>query len=607
MNSVLQSAGVGLKDPVLGIGWPSSLLHDVDSKQEGRDCVEPFAIQRSSISHRALESKSWPTSRVATSLELSENYFPEAYTVDSQIPRSCLVTISSFEQSRTCDSITNVYKVLYLASYRRWRWLSLAIEIPSSSMYQATTRTTQQSHGRGWDIPMISSARLLPYSLLKKLQGSFCEAQEVHDNSTVCLSLSEGDIMKPPRLLPPSASILTSTPTGSTALAGLHDLGCDRFDEEDVIQHEMVDPPSTFYSSLIGSGKPVYEIKSIGSEPSPGMLYNIRVLHCMRGTAGCSRLIGIVTDHSQTYLKSYLIDVPRARWNLIHAAGDTSISWERREKWAYQLVHGIRRIHAQGFTIGSLPLMTMPVIDDTDSVRFWSFKERFVTGRTIGGYYPPEFRYVRNMSQTTIQSDSPKVTSKTDIFHMGTLLWLLAENKLQTRSSPVCGRMKCGAHGEDGVTFDLSHMEPIALPVLADSVPQYFQNIVDACRAEDPRERPAARAILQMFPFPITPASYNQGFEHQTQPNMETVTKAMRIGSVTCTHCHTKAILMPFYSCNVCRSADFDMCQRCYDRGMHCSDNSHLLAETGKIGSWVVVQRYHSCVNKSGVRDVTVL
>jgi hypothetical protein len=36
------------------------------------------------------------------------------------------------------------------------------------------------------------------------------------------------------------------------------------------------------------------------------------------------------------------------------------------------------------------------------------------------------------MSPTVNEADSPYVTSKTDIFHLGLLLWLLAENKPET-------------------------------------------------------------------------------------------------------------------------------------------------------------------------------
>ena len=100
------------------------------------------------------------------------------------------------------------------------------------------------------------------------------------------------------------------------------------------------------------------------------MLYAIRVLHCANGSPGFAKLIGIVTDNSRKYLKSYLIELPKAHWNMRRMAGGPSVSWERREQWAAQLVRGISQIHAHSFVVGGLHLWSVPVIDDTDSVQF---------------------------------------------------------------------------------------------------------------------------------------------------------------------------------------------------------------------------------------------
>ncbi|MCJ1279822.1 hypothetical protein MMC21_007646 [Puttea exsequens] len=240
------------------------------------------------------------------------------------------------------------------------------------------------------------------------------------------------------------------------------------------------------------------------SIPSVEMLYTIRVLHCMNGSSGFAKLIGIVTDDSRRYLKSYLVELPEASRNLIRMAGDTSVSWERREKWAVQLVQGIELMHAHGFVVGGLERWLTPFINDTDSVQFWTFKEIFKTGHTVGAYYPPEFLYVLAMPPGMDEVDSPYVTSKADMFQLGMLSWLLAENKPQTYASPVCGRMRCNGRRrkvEDrDNNCDLSHPEPIALPRLPESVPKYFRDLVDACRRADPDARPAAREILAMFP-----------------------------------------------------------------------------------------------------------
>lgn len=52
-------------------------------------------------------------------------------------------------------------------------------------------------------------------------------------------------------------------------------------------------------------------------------------------------------------------------------------------------------------------------------------------------------------------------------------------------------------------------------------------------------------------------------------------------------------------------NTDFDLCQTCYDCGMHCDDDEHMLVELGKVGSWIVPRWYHSCANgPAGERDV---
>ena len=80
-----------------------------------------------------------------TPLEASQNFFAESYTVDAQVPRSCLVVISSFEQLTRVDSRTNVYRLFHLDSFRRWQWLTLSIQIPCTSRYWAAIKTTQQT------------------------------------------------------------------------------------------------------------------------------------------------------------------------------------------------------------------------------------------------------------------------------------------------------------------------------------------------------------------------------------------------------------------------------------------------------------------------------
>ena len=395
------------------------------------------------------------------------------------------------------------------------------MQVLCSSKYWAATKVSHQK----FEGPNTASSAVLPYTLLRKIQDFLRQGEALEDNATVYLSLSDGAIVKqPPQisdagiLLPPPWSAYAS----SNAMTSLHDLGCRRYDEIEVVQIEMVDPPHCFCSSV--NGVLVYEIKFTDSVPSIEMLYTIRVLHCMNGSSGFAKLIGIVTDDSRRYLKSHLVELPRASRYLITMAANTSVSWKRREKWAVQLVQGIDRMHTHGFVVGGLVRWLTPFIDDSDSAQFWTFKERFKTGHTVGGYYPPEFLYVRSMPWEMDEADSPQVTSKADIFQLGLLLWLLAEKKPQTHASPVCQRMRCDEcrrKGEDmDNDCDLSHAEPTTLPRLADeSAPGYFRDIVDACRRADPAARPAAREILDILRSP----QENSPERHQQPDDQEQI------------------------------------------------------------------------------------
>lgn len=497
--------------------------------------------------------------------------------------------------------MTNMYRLLYLKSPRQWIWLSLSIQIPCSSGYWAPVKTTQAEY-RKWQTPTLCGAALLPSSLTTKIQDIVCQSADIRDNSRLFLSLSDNDTVqqksRTARHNTYSANPALSNPS-LDALNSLDDLGCPWYFEEQVVQIEMVDPPNCFASV---NGTLVYEIKSRDSSPDVEFLYSIEVLHCMGGVHGFAKLVGIVTDKSRTCLKSYLIEFPRAQWNVLQLAGLPSVPWERREKWALQLVHGLSQMHSKNFVAGGLTLYSITlVLDSTDSLLFWSFKKRLIIGRKTGAYYPPELRRYRDASPTTSAAKCPYVTSKMDIFHLGLLLWLLAENKPITRPSPPCMREGCETGNE---TFhDPYHAEPVALPELSDSIPQYYRDVVQACRAEQPSDRPAARELLKMFPN-VCKVQQQHELRQPYSPDMSDFGGGFRIGRVTCSVCGGRPLQLPMFHCNVCCFGDFDLCQTCYGDGAHCGDDNHLLVELGRVEACISPLKYYSCVKSTGIREI---
>ena len=123
-------------------------------------------------------------------------------------------------------------------------------------------------------------------------------------------------------------------------MAFLNDLGCDQYLEDEVIQVQMLDPPSRFASCI--NGTMVYAMRLSDSGPTAELLYNIELLHRMKEAPGFAKLVGIVTDNSRKRLQGYMIELPRARQRIARIALD---SWSRRQKWASQPIESIAYVH----------------------------------------------------------------------------------------------------------------------------------------------------------------------------------------------------------------------------------------------------------------------
>lgn len=311
----------------------------------------------------------------ATILETSQHFFPERYTLESRIPSLCLIPFDAYEQHSSADVTMNSYRLLYLKSPRQWQWLTMYIEVHRCSKYWAAMKVTRVP--RKWQNPVLTLAALLPQSLLTYLRTLLCEGKNIRDTQPIHFSLSDKVTFE--RNLPDTCLDMTSGIPRQRhrpwdAVGYVHDLGCSRYVESQVVQLEIIDQPSRFRSCI--NGILVYEVKCMDTSPSVEFLYNIRVLHCMKGASGFARLVGVVTDDEGKDLKSYLIEFPKARYNILQLAGDPSIPWERREKWALQLIHGVSRMHEQGFVVGGLTFNAITLIlDSTDSVLFWVFRK----------------------------------------------------------------------------------------------------------------------------------------------------------------------------------------------------------------------------------------
>ena len=291
---------------------------------------KPFLEEPTGFTHVFLGSLLSPE---PTSLfEVSRNFFPETYTTDQRLPSSCLLVISSYEENSAGDYKTNFYRLFYLKSPRQWCRLSISIKIHRSSMYWVATKTSQDEHNNA-DALYKDGVSSLPYSLLTKIQEVLIEIDDVDPDVNLRFCISNPDfIQKQPHkyCIDSFPTSIESSSACQEILTLLDDMGCPRYCENEITQIEILDPPSHFASCI--NGMLVYETRFANSVPSPELLYNVKLLHCMTGVSECAKLVGIVVDTTGKHLKSYLIEFPRARWRIEQVFQYRSISWRRRER-----------------------------------------------------------------------------------------------------------------------------------------------------------------------------------------------------------------------------------------------------------------------------------
>ncbi len=100
------------------------------------------------------------------------------------------------------------------------------------------------------------------------------------------------------------------------------------------------------------------------------------------------------------------------------------------------------------------------LIDSSDCLRFWRFKDKFIMGKVSDCSYPPGLRHLRDIVPSMNEAECPNVTPKTDIFHLRMILWLPAEKLPRTHVSPVCMRKGCNL--QIGPPCVQSHVDPKA-------------------------------------------------------------------------------------------------------------------------------------------------
>ena len=229
-------------------------------------------------------------------------------------------------------------------------------------------------------------------------------------------------------------------------------------------------------------------------------LYTLQVLHCLNGAPGINPFVGVVLDDDSGVLCAFLSEIPAkgAILDVIDDAEKTDhpVSWERRLKWCRQLVRGVAEMHAKAFVVGCLwrsPKFGAAVDGNDNAVFLEKFSRTFPHNMFRKGDVPPEFSHIA----TTVGEIA--ATPMTDIYHLGSVLWRIAEKEYQLPAPERLHKL-AGCTLQAGTPCEETHDRLIQLPSLDPEVPRYFREMIDACRASNPNDRPTAWKLLERFP-----------------------------------------------------------------------------------------------------------
>jgi hypothetical protein len=337
----------------------------------------------------------------------------------------------------------------------------------------------------------------------------------------------------------------------------------------------------------------------------------------LRGTPYVAQMAGVVVD-LENKLKGILVELPSKgpMFQLMdaHRLKSRSIPWPIRQKWAKQIARGLTAYHERRHFIAGFRTYNYSVcIDDCDNV--------IIMGLSTGGHpvvhgfnglLPPEYR------TEVFEKGDGQVGFEFDIFQLGILLWHLYRDQHQQGPRTFCSLAGCN---NVGLANCDEHKDPIALPKAAANSPDYLDRIIALCRQEDPRKRPTAREVVDMFPEDeeITRQINLLDTDKDVIPGDGSAIARLRRLEVVrdlyayciiCTLCRERCYEI-YYKCEVCEFGNYDQCHECLVKGRHCYDRAHLLAKFNlkAHANKALLKKvtYYSSLNDKGEREEIVI
>ncbi|KAF7121704.1 hypothetical protein CNMCM5793_009176 [Aspergillus hiratsukae] len=210
-----------------------------------------------------------------------------------------------------------------------------------------------------------------------------------------------------------------------------------------------------------------------GPDTVDEFLYEINALHALNGSPNVIQVEGIVIDDRRGIVKGLLISYAEqgALVDILYEQRGT-ISWERRARWARQIVQGLGEIHESGYVQGDFTLSNI-VVDADDNAKIIDINRR---GCPVG-WEPPEIAAKIESNQRI----SMYIGVKTDLYQLGMTLWALATEEDEPERQP----------------------RPL---VLGDevNVPDWYRRIVSICLSPSPQHRLSAKELLLFFPHELS-------------------------------------------------------------------------------------------------------
>ncbi|MCJ1445215.1 MAG: hypothetical protein MMC23_005720 [Stictis urceolatum] len=206
-----------------------------------------------------------------------------------------------------------------------------------------------------------------------------------------------------------------------------------------------------------------------GPDSVDEFLYEINALYSMVGSENVIQFEGLVVDEELGLVKGLLIGYAE-KGPLVDLIYDDKghLTWERRQKWAQQIVTGLSEIHEAGFVQGDFTLSNI-VIGDNDAARIIDINRR---GCPVG-WEPPEIAKMLESGQRI----SMYIGVKSDLFQLGMVLWAIAVQEDEPERQP----------------------RPLPLQQFSDSVPEWYCELTTRCLSEFPSDRLSASALLAYF------------------------------------------------------------------------------------------------------------